>query len=344
MTTWMCYGANGYTGRLIAEEAQRRGLRPILAGRNRQEIEAMGTEFQMDVRVFDLTDMADNLEGVDAMLLAAGPFVHTSALAAEACLAKGVHYLDITGEIDVYESLHERDGAAKARGCVILPGVGFDVVPTDCLAATLAAAMPDAVDLQLAFSGGQLSKGTTKTMLAHLGDGGALRKHGVIEKVPLAHEVKMVPFHDKTRQCVLIPWGDVSTAFYSTGIENIRVFTGANKSRVRQMKAMRYLAPVLSSAFAQKQLNKLIDAKVAGPDAAKREAMKTELWGQVTNASGDSLQATLTTPEGYRLTALCAVTAAERIAEAAPGFQTPSRAFGASFIAEFEGCTLRAPA
>ncbi len=339
----MCYGANGYTGRLIAQEACTRGLKPILAGRNRQELEALGKELDLEVRVFDLADMKDNLGGVQAMLLAAGPFVHTSALAVDACLSRGVHYLDITGEIEVYEALHARDAEAKTKGCVLLPGVGFDVVPSDCLAASLAAAMPDATDLQLAFSGGQLSKGTTKTMLEHIGDGGAVRRNGRIEQVPLAYESKSITFHDKTRGCVTIPWGDVSTAYYSTGIPNIRVFTGANKSRVRQMKAMRYLAPIVTSKLVHKRLLAMVDAKVKGPDADTRAASKTELWGQVENASGKTLQATLTVPEGYTLTAICSVSAAERVASVAPGFQTPSLAFGAGFISEFSGCTLRMP-
>lgn len=343
MTTWMCYGANGYTGGLIAEEAKKRGLQPVLAGRNRQALEALGRELDMEVRVFSLADMAQNLAGVDAVLLAAGPFCYTSALAVDACLQAGVHYLDITGEIDVFENLHKRDAEAKEHGCVLLPGVGFDVVPTDCLAATLSAAMPDAVDLQLAFSGGQLSKGTTKTMLAHVGDGGALRKDGVIERVALAFETKDIQFYDKMRHSMLIPWGDVATAYHSTGIPNIRVYTGANKSRVRQMKSMRYVAPLLTSAFVQKQLGKLIDSNVRGPDAKQRQAMKAELWGQVSDAAGKTLQATLTTPEAYRLTAATAVVAVERVSSVEPGFQTPSSAFGASFITEFDDCTLREP-
>jgi len=341
MTTWMLYGANGYTGRLIVEAAKRRGLRPLLAGRNRKEIEALASEHDLECRVFDLDAMGDNLESVSAVLLAAGPFVYTSAIVARACIARGIHYLDITGELDVYEALHAQDGAAKSAGSVLLPGVGFDVVPSDCLAASLSAAMPNAVALELAFSGGKLSKGTTKTMLAHIGDGGAIREDGTIRKVPLAYHTKNIDFFDKTRPCMTIPWGDVSTAFYSTGIGTIRVYTGASRGMVRQMKGMRYLAPLLKASMVQRQLGRFIDARVKGPDAVDRAGRKMELWGLVRDAGGATMSGTLTTPEGYALTAECALESVTRIATVSPGFQTPSLAFGASYITEFDGCTLR---
>lgn len=343
MTTWMLYGANGYTGKLIIEVAKRRGLSPILAGRNRAAIEALAAEFELECRVFDLDTVAENLDGVSAVLLAAGPFVFTSAIVAEACIAKGIHYLDITGEIGVFEELHALDSRARAAGSVLLPGVGFDVVPSDCLAASLAQQMPDAVALELAFSGGQLSKGTTKTMLTHVGDGGAIRENGVIKPVPLAYHSKTIEFHDKRRPCTTIPWGDVSTAYHSTGIETIRVYSKANKAMVRQMKTIRFLSPLLQTAFAQKQLGRLIEAKVKGPGPSARASMKTELWGMVRDAEGKTIEGTLTTPEGYSLTAECATASVERIGVVEPGFQTPSSAFGASYISEFDGCTLRVP-
>lgn len=344
MKSWMLYGANGYTGRLIAEVAARRGLKPILAGRNRQALETLARQYSMECRVFGLEEMEHNLDSVSSVLLAAGPFVHTSATAVEACLRKGVSYLDITGEIGVFESLARLDARAKSAGTVILPGVGFDVVPSDCLAATLAAALPDAAELELAFSGGQMSRGTAKTMLAHMADGGAIRDKGQIRSVPLAFASKTIGFHDKQRSCVTIPWGDVSTAYHSTGIPSIRVYTGAKPSRIRQMKLLRHLLPVLKLNAVQRGLERLIEAKVTGPSAEVRKSRKTQLWGQVRDASGGSASTTLTVGEGYALTAECAVEAVERVGTLQPGFHTPSTAYGADFITEFEGCTLRSVA
>ena len=91
----------------------------------------------------------------------------------EACLRLGKHYLDITGEISVFEAMARRDKAAKQAGMMIMPGVGFDVVPSDCLAVHLKNLLPTATDLTLAFYGlGGISHGTQATMTMNAGSGG----------------------------------------------------------------------------------------------------------------------------------------------------------------------------
>ncbi|HEX8155329.1 MAG TPA: saccharopine dehydrogenase NADP-binding domain-containing protein, partial [Thermoanaerobaculia bacterium] len=180
MPQWMIYGANGYTGELIAREAVRRGERPILAGRSGDKIVPLAKELGLDARIFDL-DRID-LHDVDLVLHCAGPFTRTAKPMVRACLEARAHYLDITGELNVFEAVLARDADAKARGITLLPGVGFDVVPTDCLAAKLKERMPDATELWLAFysRGGSISRGTMKTMIEHSGKGGAIRKDGAI--------------------------------------------------------------------------------------------------------------------------------------------------------------------
>src|SRR5687768_8923152 len=141
------YGATGYTGRLIARLASTYDIRPILAGRNPDAVAALARELGFEHRVFSLDDDAAlerALRGASAVLHCAGPFSLTSEPMANACLRTGVHYIDITGEIDVFEQLHARDAAARAAGMMLLPGAGFDVVPSDCLAAHLKRRLPSA--------------------------------------------------------------------------------------------------------------------------------------------------------------------------------------------------------
>lgn len=153
--TWMVYGANGYTGRLIAELAVQRGERPILAGRSHEKVEPIAAALGLEHRAFDLSQARAHLEDVDAVVHCAGPFAHTSTAMVDACLRTRTHYLDITGEIDVFESIGLRDIDARKAGIVLLPGAGFDVVPTDCLAAILKNALPSATHLDLAFVVGE---------------------------------------------------------------------------------------------------------------------------------------------------------------------------------------------
>jgi short subunit dehydrogenase-like uncharacterized protein len=344
---WMIYGANGYTGELVAAEAVARGSRPVLAGRREDAVRPIAERLGCEWRVFDLdADVARRLEGVKALLLCAGPFSRTSRPAVDGCLAAGVHYLDITGEIGVFEECQRRGDEARAAGCVVLPGVGFDVVPTDCLAASLAQLLPGATELALAFHGpGSPSKGTAKTVLEGIPAGGAIRKDGVITSVPLGWKTARIPFHDRMRLAVTIPWGDVSTAYYSTGIPNIEVYMAQPPRLIRAMKMMRPFRKIIGLAPVQRLMARRIESRVKGPDAEARTAGTSEVWGRVRTAAGAEVEGTLTTPEGYHLTVLTALASVQRLLAGgvAPGAHTPSTAFGAGFIATIAGCTLRVP-
>jgi len=340
MNNVLIYGASGYTGALIAERAAAHGARPILAGRSRAKLQPLAERLSCPFRIVGLEDakqLAEALEGVDVVLNCAGPFSRTAAPLVDACLRTRTHYLDITGEIDVLEALAARSEAAQRAGVMLLPGVGFDVVPSDCLAVHLAQRLPDPTRLTLAFAGsGKLSHGTTVTSIEHLG-AGAVRKDGKIVSVPAAWKTMDVDFAGLTRTCVTIPWGDVSTAFYSTGIDNIEVFMAVPAALRHFLKASRYLGRLLRAEPVQRFLKSRVPA--GGPDEAARTTGETRLWGQVENARGARLEAQLRTPDGYQVTVLTALLIAERAArgDAPVGFQTPAKAYGPDLILEVEG-------
>lgn len=347
MSSWMIYGANGYTGRLLLEEAVRRGERPIVAGRNADALRPLAERHGLALRTFSLDDAAAvdrGLEGVGTLLLAAGPFSATSKPAVQACLRNKVHYLDITGEIGVFEACKRRDADAKAAGIVVMPGTGFDVVPSDCLAALLHRELPDATHLTLAFKGvGAPSPGTTKTMVEGLPLGGAARIDGKIQPVPAAWKVELIPFSAGKRLAMTIPWGDVSTAHFTTGIPNIEVFMAQPAAFIRAVKAMRPFMKLLGVSFVQNALKRQIETRVKGPTEDERRSGRSMLWGKVTNAAGRSVEATLDTLEGYELTMKTGVDIAIRVqaGEVEPGYQTPARAFGGDYILQFPNTTYR---
>jgi short subunit dehydrogenase-like uncharacterized protein len=338
--SFLIYGANGYTGELIAREAVRRGLRPIIAGRSADKIEPLARELGLEWRAFALT--APNLDGVDAVLHCAGPFVHTSAPMVRACLDAGVHYLDITGEIAVFESIMAMNDLAVQRGVTLIPGVGFDVVPTDCLAAMLAAKLPTATELELAFYSpkAELSRGTLKTMIESIGEGGAIRRDGKIVRVPPAYATREIPFSLGPRMAMTIPWGDVSTAFHSTGIPNIRVYTGASPKSIARMRRIRSFLPLLGIKPVKRLLQSFANRR-SGPSETKRAAGRTYLWGRAAGGTNE-VTMTMTTPEGYAFTVMSALAAVERLLTSPrrPGSFTPSRFFGAEFVTAIEGVEL----
>jgi short subunit dehydrogenase-like uncharacterized protein len=344
---WMIYGANGYTGKLTAREAVRRGMRPVLAGRNASEIAALAEELSLEFRIFSLDEPAVTRESIGDLKLilhCAGPFSVTSEPMVAACLEAGVHYLDITGEISVFEQAHRLDEQARRADVVLLPGAGFDVVPSDCLAACLVRALPAATSLQLAFeAGGGPSPGTAKTSIEGLGNGGLIRRDGELKKVPLAWKTRTIPFSHAERTGVTIPWGDVYTAFVSTGISDIEVYMCVPPSTIARLKRMRWIQPLLGLGLVQSLLKKQVDRRVRGPSEGGRQGSDAHLWGEVVSADGRSMQATMTTPNGYDLTVSASLGITEYLLgnDIEGGYYTPSLLMGADFASSLPGVKFK---
>jgi short subunit dehydrogenase-like uncharacterized protein len=343
-SSWMIYGANGYTGERIAREAVARGARPLLAGRNAGRIAELAGELGCRSRAFDVGQAAVVLRQWKeqsetsvprAVLNCAGPFSATGERMMDACLAAGLHYLDITGEIAVIEAAAARDQQAKAAGVCLIPAVGFDVVPSDCLAAMLAGRLPGAVQLQLAFATSmRLSRGTARTMLERIGQGAAVRREGKIVAVPLAAKTLEVPFSTGRQLAALVPWGDVASAWHTTGIPNIEVYTAMPREQVRQIERWRWLFPAFRLRSVRALLGPLVIRALTSRAAGAGPEDRAAFWGKAQDAQGRSVEATLETPEGYQLTVLTALAAVEKLLAGGgpPGFHTPARAFGADFI------------
>jgi short subunit dehydrogenase-like uncharacterized protein len=284
------------------------------------------------------SQIADYLRGHSAVMHCAGPFSQTARQMMDACISTGCDYLDITGEIDVILAGVQRSERASGAGVAIMPAVGFDVVPSDCLAAMLAERLPGAKVLQLAFAGtGGLSAGTAKTMFESLPHGGKVRIDGAIRDVPTAWKTLEIPFRDGKRFCMTIPWGDVASAFYSTGIPNIEVYTAVSRKQVSRVRKFRFLLPLLGFSPIQKLAQRRIAKTVKGPSDEARQNTQSSLWGKVSDDHGKSVSATLQTLSGYELTAVTAVAALQKtLAKEVPkGFSTASQAFGKEFILSF---------
>lgn len=343
--TWMIYGANGYTGELIAREAVARGMAPILAGRSAAKVEALARELGLPSRVFALSSpqaVAQQLRGVRLVLLTAGPFSATSACMVQACIQAGTHYLDITGEIDVFERVAAAHPAAQQAGVVLCPGVGFDVIPTDCVAAALKEALPDATELHLGFDTTvALSPGTMKTTLESAPQGGRVRRDGVLRTVPLAHATRRIDFGRGERLAVSVPWGDVSTAFHTTGIPNVTVYVPTTRLGLLGMKLGNVFKPVMAMPAVQRALGALVSRLVKGPDDAARARMPAYVWGEAVNRQGQRRTARVKTANGYSLTVPGALTVVDHLlappAPVAPGFTTPARLMGHRLLAQLPG-------
>ena len=342
MQTFLIYGSYGFSGGLIAELAARQGLRPILAGRDPARLRVQAQRLGLEYRAFALENTAAldaALNEVSAVLHCAGPFVHTFRQMAEACLRTKTHYVDISGEIPGFEALAALDSAARQAGIMLLPGGGFDVVPSDCLSAHLKQRLPSATHLRLYIRGvgAGVSRGTARSAIENMHRGGRIRREGKLVQVPPAWKVLTADFGGGPVRAVSIGWGDVSTAFHSTGILNVETYMAFPRFLIDFLRVSRLIGPLLYARPVKNLLKALVNLLPPGPPQERRSNALAVMVGEVTDEHGGRALTRLQTPEGYSLTALTTVEIMKRIlgSDFKAGFQTPSLAYGPDFILSF---------
>lgn len=339
MSSWLLYGSYGFTGNLIAHEAKERGHNPVLAGRSSEKLIPLAEKLDLDYKVFDLNDeekISNIIKDFDLVFHSAGPFKYTSTPMVKACLKTGTQYVDITGEIPVFEQNFTYDNLAKEKGIAIISGVGFDVVPTDCLAKYVSEKIVNPTSLELGIAAmSNPSPGTLKTMLEHYNTGQLARRNG--ELVPLEKvETRKIQFSDKERLVRPVTWGDLSTAYRTTGIPNITTYFPMPKKFPNLLEMIGVSAEEMSNnKQAKSKVKKWVEQNIHGPDEFKRQAYRCYIWASVKNDDGVEMQAWLETMESYRLTAVAGVRSVEKIFDLKPkGAITPALAFGSAFILE----------
>lgn len=343
----MIYGATGYTGQLLAEEAVRRGHRPLLAGRSPDRLRPLAEKLGLKwvaARLDDPQGLRQAVSRTRLVFHAAGPFVETSRPMIAACLEAGCHYIDVTGEIPVFQHTFSQHEAALQRSLTLISGAGFDVVPTDCLANHVAARFPGADTLEIAIAAlGGASSGTMQSMLEMLPSGGRVRRDGRLQAYPFGQGARRLRFPDRERTVLPIPWGDLETAYRSTGIPNITTYMAFPR---RQARLLRFTSPftqkLISIAAIRRLARGWVARSITGPDKRTRQTARARAWARVTRGS-EHAEAWLETCEAYQFTAIAGVRCVEKVlAGCAPGALTPAQAFGSDFVFEIEGTLLLA--
>ena len=351
MDQWLIYGAYGYTGTLLAEEAVKRGHRPFLAGRSMAKLRPLAERLGLEAIAFELQDAVSELRErqVKLVLNAAGPFIHTSRPMLEACIEVGAHYLDLTGEIRVFEDTFAHDQAAREAGVVLMSGVGFDIVPSDCLIKYVADQVdhPEHVELVVggpSISNGEIgaSPGTLKTQLEMITDGFVVRRNGKLVPVAIGSGMKSVRLLDGEHTALVVPWGDVVTAYYSYSIPNITAYMTFPSGQAQVLHSAGFLFQhLMQIGWVRHQAARLIERFVAGPSEHLRQTGRTQLYAKVIGSGEQQVEAWLETLEAYEFTTQAAVNAVEHIFEAHPsGALSPAQAFGADFVLQVKG-TIR---
>jgi short subunit dehydrogenase-like uncharacterized protein len=336
-------GAYGYTGRLAAELAASKKFDVVLAGRNKDALARLGDRLRLPIRVVglnDATQLSEALKDIACVVHMAGPFAITSAPMLNACLATQTNYVDITGEIEVFEAMWSRQETIQRARITAVPGAGFDVVPTDCLAGYVASKLERPVSLVVALRGLEsASQGTLRTALRQVSKPVLCRRAGAIVALD-DRSPRWINFGSGDEPCVPVSWGDVATAFHSTGVGNITVYL----QRTRLLRSAdifgKLFGPLLGSRIGQSGLAAIVRHLPEGPSQPERSRHRSTIWAEAIDDSGKSFKASLFTPDAYDFATNSALEIASRIGSlpAPLGLVTPLQAFCADFVLSLPGC------
>ena len=347
-SNWMIYGAYGYTGKLIVEEALVRGYRPLIAGRSKDKLIPLAESLGLDWIVLDLDDsekLKSIISKMDLVLNVAGPFIRTSEKIVKACIEGSTHYLDISNEIPVIQELFSNNQQAVDKGIALISGVGFGVVATNCLVKYVVEQAGDTVKIQCASipHTDHRSTGATKSILEVLTQGGKVRRDGKLVSSRLGSGGINVQFPDGNHNLLPIPTGDLEAAYLATGVSNVTAYT----SELPKNRAFYTIFPIIRRLLSIKFIHNKIDQKLDKQKNLSEEIKTNNIknsysWAKAVNRVGEEYQAWLVLGEGYQFTAYSSILAVERVLnDKLKGFLTPSEAFGTSFVLEIPGVSLQ---
>ncbi|MGE0683187.1 MAG: trans-acting enoyl reductase family protein [Candidatus Binatia bacterium] len=344
-TRVLLYGATGYTGQLIARKAKATGFPLLLAGRQESKLQALAASLGFAYRVAPLehtSQLHACLQDIDVVLHVAGPFSTTAQPMVDTCLQRGIHYLDVSGELPVFVALSQRDAEAKARKSMLMPGVGHVIAPSDCLAAHVSRRLPGAQQLHLAVSRPDfISRGSLHTMLSLVSERVHIRRQGRMTTAPVGELCRSFAFGKGKSACTAVSWPDVFTAFYTTGIPDITVYSEANEIERLGYTLGGRLAPLLRGSLPQALWQAQMSFFPEGPSEEARRGSVRTIVAEAIDRQGRRVSSRLRTPDGYTFTGTTALAIAARVlaGEVESGFHTPGQLYGADFILQLDGVT-----
>ena len=346
------FGATGYTGRLVAEALVERDLRPVLAARGRDKLEALSEELGggYETAVADVDDppsVSALVERGDVLVTTVGPFARWGRPAAAAATTAGAHYLDSTGESSFIREVFERHGPAAERSdCGMLTAFGYDWVPGNLAGAlALREAGDDAVRVDIGYfirGRGRPSGGTAATAAGSVTASSYAFKDGQLQSERTAKRVRSFPVGSKRREAVSMGSSEhFALPRIAPQLRDVNVYLGwfGQLSRPMQVFSVGASMPGVSHLL-KLAAERFVKGSTGGPDAAERAKSGSHVVAIAYDGADRELaEVHVTGVNGYTFTGRILAWGAHRAAERGlqgTGALGPVDAFG--LVALTDGC------
>ena len=338
----MIYGATGFTGLLIARAAAELDCELVLAARASTRLAAVARPLGAPFRAFSLNEpsaIVDALADIDFVVNAVAPVIAASEALIQACLATRTHYLDVTGELSAFVAAHRHDAAARARGIMIMPGAGFLIVASDCLAADIATLAPEAKYLRIGIAQSKIfSRGSLKTVFNEARNHVVVRQAGRLTRIPIGRLERPFDYGEGPRTSFAVSLPDVFTAHLTTGIPNIEGYLETSLARIATAVAMGF-APTLGATRQRTIPDSDRSGRIERPSGDVRGPAKQIIVAETEDRWRRSRRLRMIVDDAYGFTAAAVAAILHRAFadDLAPGFQTPGRLHGPGLALSIPG-------
>ena len=303
------FGATGYTGDLTARALVDRGVRPVLAARSRERLDALSAELGgLETRLADVAapgTLAGLVERGDVLVSTVGPFMRLGAPAVEAAIAAGAHYLDSTGEGPFIRSVFERHGpGAEAAGSGLVTAFGYDWVPGNLAAAlALREAGEDATSVDIGYfvsgsaGAGSASGGTRASVLGLMLAPGYAFRGGQLVTETAARRLRGFDLGGRRAEGVTVASSEAFTLHrLHPGLRDVNVYLGWAGSLSRVVQAVSAGTSLLGRVPGAREavgaiLRPLVPGSTGGPDAEARSRVGSVVVAEAFDADGTRLAA-----------------------------------------------------
>lgn len=329
--TIVLYGATGYTGRLVTDELARRGLDHVLSGRDEAKLARLAEQHGAPAKAAALDDdraLRDLLDGASAVINCAGPFTLAGDALVRAAIASRTHYVDSTGEQSFIQMVFERHGrTAEHAGVALLPALGFDYAPGDCIASLAAGGHEPLDELVLAYDveGFGMSRGTLRSALVAMKGGDVVYEDEQWRAAPGGIFRASFDFPEPIgrQQMSRYPSGEVITAPHHTRTRKVTSLLTTRTAAPFAAAAplLPYTLPALGLVLRtplRGLLGKAVGILPEGPPVEARRAAEFTVVAVARGADGSTRQGVVRGSDVYGLTAVTLVHAAQLVS--APGF------------------------
>jgi short subunit dehydrogenase-like uncharacterized protein len=326
--TIVLYGATGYTGRLVTEELARRGLDHVLSGRDPDKLARLRGAPVRAARLDDDRALRELLEGASVVINCAGPFTLAGDALVRAAIATRTHYVDSTGEQAFIRMVFDRHGGTAERaGVALLPALGFDYAPGDCIARLAGAAIEPLDELVLAYAmeGFGMTRGTLKSALEGMAGSEVVYEEESWRAAPGGIYKARFDFPEPIgRQAMSrFPSGEVITVPHHTRTRKVTslLTTSTAAPFAAAAPLLPYTLPALGLALrtpVRGLLNRAIGLLPEGPKEEARRAAEFTVVAVARGRDGRERRGVLRGSDVYGTTAVTLTHAAELVS--APGF------------------------